>query len=382
MPMSKNVENSQNIYNYKRRCIMESGNPTRKRTILFLIVISLILTFLLSLSMAWYIANRSASGTVIFDKGIFIDFNNVDGEGRERTLVLSDGSLFDISIVPNQVVEIKNPYIKALDNSVPFYLRAKLNYFTEKDGNLTVVTKDKLSQIIKLNPYGNAFDFNSNFLPDDTNEWFYFVKDVSMNLSSDNLAVVNPNDVVNIFESSTMTIANFKCEVGSPNEVDNLVVKLEIHALQASEESVSEFGLSKSNSALTTLSLSGGEVKYKSYDDYIEILEFKGTDIVINDDTLPITNKEIGISDTAFENVGLNEAIEEKVLFVYDKELIEYFVENEKFRTNSFIGVVDIATSEELYNYVFDVLLADRDGDFLAEEFITYNFILCDTDLQ
>lgn len=361
---------------------MESGNPTRKRTILFLIVISLILTFLLSLSMAWYIANRSASGTVIFDKGIFIDFNNVEGEGKERNLVLSDGTLFDISIVPNQVIEIKNPNIKALDNSVPFYLRAKLNYFTEKDGNLTVVTKDKLSQIIKLNPYGNAFDFNSNFLPDDNNEWFYFVKDASVNLSSDNLAVVNPNDVINIFGSSIMTIANFECEASSPNEVDNLVIKLEIHALQASGESAYEFGLGESDSALTTLSLSGGEVTYMAYDDYIEILEFEGRDIVINDDALPIADKEIGISNTAFKKVRLNEAIEEKVLFVYDKELIEYFVENEKSRSNSFIGIVDIATSEELYNYVFNVLLADREGNSLAEEFMAYNFILLDTDLQ
>lgn len=86
---------------------MESGNPTRKRTIIFLIVISLILTFLLSSSMAWYVANRTASGSVIFDKGIFIDFENVDGEGRERNLVLADGSLFDISVVPNQVLKLK-----------------------------------------------------------------------------------------------------------------------------------------------------------------------------------------------------------------------------------------------------------------------------------
>lgn len=361
---------------------MKNGNYAKKRTIILLIAVSLILTFFISLSMAWYVTNRSASGSVIFDKGIFIDFENVDGEGRERNLVLADGSLFDISVVPNQVIEIKNPYIKALENSVPFYLRAKLNYFSEKDGNLTAVTKDKLSEIVKLNPYGNAFDFNSKFLPDDTNEWFYFVKDESANLSSANLAVVNPNNVVNIFENSFMTIADFNCESGSPNEIDNLVIKLEIHALQVTETSSSSFGLGESESTSTTLSLNGGEVTYLADDNAIEIVKFDGADIVIDDGSLPITNKEITIVSTAFENVGLNEVIEEKVIFVYDKDLLEYFVENEMSRENSFLGKIDIATSEELYDYVFNVLLSDRLDSSLADEFMAYNFILLDTDLQ
>ena len=355
---------------------MENGSPTRKRTIIFLIVTSLILIFLLSSSMAWYVANRSASGTVIFDKGIFIDFENVDGEGRERNLVLTDGTLFDISVVPNQVIEIKNPYIKALENSVPFYLRAKLNYFSEKDGNLTAVTKDKLSEIVKLNPYGNAFDFNSKFLPDDTNEWFYFVKDESANLSSANLAVVNPNDVVNIFGNSTMTIANFNCESGSPNEINNLVIKLEIHALQVTETSASAFGLGESESTSTTLSLNGGEVTYLADDNAIEIVKFDGTDIVIDDGSLPITNKEITIADTAFDSLIIREDVP-VLIYVYDSDLFNCFinkvVNNEDFK-EKLIDKITIVTSKEIYD-----LLNLPDSVML--EFYTYCLIMSDENL-
>ena len=326
--------------------------------------------------MAWYVANRSASGSVIFDKGIFIDFENVDGEGRERNLVLADGSLFDISVVPNQVIEIKNPYIKALENSVPFYLRAKLNYFSEKDGNLTAVTKDKLSEIVKLNPYGNAFDFNSKFLPDDTNEWFYFVKDESANLSSANLAVVNPNNVVNIFENSSMTIADFNCESGSPNEIDNLVIKLEIHALQVTETSASAFGLGESESTSTTLSLNGGEVTYLTDDNTIEIVKFDGTDIVVADDSLPITNKEITIADTAFDPLIIREDVP-VLIYVYDSDLFSCFtnkvLNNEDFR-EKLIDKITIVTSKEIYE-----LLDLPDG--VMSELTTASLIMSEADL-
>lgn len=355
---------------------MKNRNYAKKRTIILLIAVSLILTFFISLSMAWYVANRSASGSVIFDKGIFIDFENVDGEDRERNLVLTDGRLFDISVVPNQVIEIKNPYIKALENSVPFYLRAKLNYFSEKDGNLTAVTKDKLSEIVKLNPYGNAFDFNSKFLPDDTNEWFYFVKDESANLSSANLAVVNPNDVVNIFENSSMTIADFNCESGSPNEIDNLVIKLEIHALQVTETSSSDFGLGESESTSTTLSLNGGEVTYLTDDNAIEIVKFDGTDIVVDDDSLPITNKEITIADTAFDPLIIREDVP-VLIYVYDSDLFSCFtnkvLNNEDFR-EKLIDKITIVTSKEIYE-----LLDLPDG--VMSELTTASLIMSEADL-
>ena len=89
---------------------MKNGNYAKKRTIILLISVSLILTFFISLSMAWYVANRSASGSVIFDKGIFIDFENVDGEGRERNLVLADGifQLCQIKLLKLKILILKH----------------------------------------------------------------------------------------------------------------------------------------------------------------------------------------------------------------------------------------------------------------------------------
>ena len=53
---------------------------------------------------------RRAALILTFDKGIFIEFGNVEGETNTRKLLLEDGSLLDISIVTNDVVKIKSGF--------------------------------------------------------------------------------------------------------------------------------------------------------------------------------------------------------------------------------------------------------------------------------
>lgn len=354
---------------------------TRKKISLIFIVLALILTFLLSGTMAFYIAKRSASGTLSFDKGIFLEFGNVDGEGYSRNLLLTDGNILDISIVPNQVVEIKNPYIKALGNSIPFYLKARLTYFSNVNGTLSEVEKSKLAEILNLNAFGNVLDFNSKFLPDDNNEWFYFVSDASKNLDANNLAVVNAGESVNIFETPSFKVANFTCETGSPNEIENLVIKLEISALQASDMSAKDFGLVSSSISEQVLNVENGSVRYLADASTVNILEFNGTDIVINDNDLPVDGKEIIIEDSAFDNVGINESLGEKVVYLYDKEIVECLVLDMKSKSKNLLGEVYIATSQEIYDYIFNDLLTGEENSVIAIEIENYSFILLDSEL-
>lgn len=327
---------------------------TRKKTIAFLIMFILILALALGSTLAWYTAKRSVKGTMLFDKGIFIEFGNVEGETNTRKLLLEDGSLLDISIVPNDVVKIKNPYIKSLTNSVPFYLRAKLEYSTNTSEGLQTVETAKLSEIIDLNEYNQAFNFNSQFLPDSNNEWFYYVADTNAALSNENLGIVYENDTINIFEDTTMKIANFSCENGSPNDIDNIQICLVIEALQVGEGSSAVFSIDAGVAySLRTATLENGSVTYRVKDTAIEILDFNGTDIVINDSDLTTNDKEITIAADAFDNLTEGD-LDCKTLYVYDKALLDSLVSMEIKSTpeTSMLGSLIIVTSDELYSYI------------------------------
>ena len=345
---------------------------TRKKTIIFLIMFILILALALGSTLAWYTAKRSVKGTMLFDKGIFIEFGNVEGETNTRKLLLDDGSLLDISIVPNDVIKIKNPYIKSLTNSVPFYLRAKLEYSTNTSEGLQTVETAKLSEIIDLNEYNQAFNFNSQFLPDSNNDWFYYVADANAALSNENLGIVYENDIINIFADTTMKVANFSAENGSPNDIDNIQICLVVEALQVGEGSSAVFSIDAGVAySLRTATLENGSVTYRVKDTAIEILDFNGTDIVINDSDLTTNDKEITIAANAFDNLAEGE-LGCKTLYVYDKAILESLVNMEINSTGtSMLYTLIIVTSDELCEYVYTSLVDDsRAGEFQAAAFI------------
>lgn len=373
--MSKIVENCQ------KKDTMDKKMKTKKKTILIFVVLALIFTFLMSSTMAFYIAKRSATGTLSFDKGIFLEFGNVEGDGYSRNLLLTDGSILNISVVPNQVVEIKNPYIKALDNSIPFYLKARLTYFTIADGNLLEVDKSKLDEIVVLNSFGNILDFNSNFLPDEDNNWFYYVADANRELSVDNLAAINPGEIVDIFATTSFKIANFNCETGSPNEIGNLIIKLEISAMQESD--LKENIVNKESSLMSEfiVNVENGSIKYSVSGSAITILEINGTDVVINDGDLPVDEKEIIFAVDAFNNIGISANIDEKVIYLYDQDIVESLVLDTRSKGEELFGKIYLVTNQEIYDYIFNDLLSREENTMLALEIEAYSFVLLDTEV-
>lgn len=116
-----------------------------KKTKSFAVGLVAVLCFLLVFAIgfgvtgAWYQAQRRASGTVKMNQGIYLKFTNLqtltngtDGDLTNKMggqLLKEDGNaLTDLSVVPAQLVTIKNPTLAAADNSVPFYARVKVTY--------------------------------------------------------------------------------------------------------------------------------------------------------------------------------------------------------------------------------------------------------------
>lgn len=116
-----------------------------KKTKSFAVGLVAVLCFLLVFAIgfgvtgAWYQAQRRASGTVKMDQGIYLKFTNLktlNGAGdltsKLEGQLLQDNEaadpLTDLSVVPAQLVTIKNPTLAAADNSVPFYARVKVTY--------------------------------------------------------------------------------------------------------------------------------------------------------------------------------------------------------------------------------------------------------------
>lgn len=116
-----------------------------KKTKSFAVGLVAVLCFLLVFAIgfgvtgAWYQAQRRASGTVKMNQGIYLKFTNLktlNGEGDltsklEGQLLQNNEAadpLTDLSVVPAQLVTIKNPTLAAANNSVPFYARVKVTY--------------------------------------------------------------------------------------------------------------------------------------------------------------------------------------------------------------------------------------------------------------
>lgn len=350
----------------------------KKSLLIFSLLILLLIIF--GATLAFYGAKRKAEGTLMLDKGIFVEFGNVNGATNSRQLILNDGSNFDsLQVVPNQIIEIKNPYIKSLTNSVDFYLKVKLEYFFNNNGNLEVIPTEKLQELVQLNEFNNVLNFNSKFLPDANNEWFYLCKDENQTLTQENLYAISNGESINIFENSFIQIENFSCEFGSPNDIENIEILLTINAVQATKDFSSVPELSNDSIAPTVIELNGGNVKYQLENNRVEILEFNG-DILIEKGQLPEVSSadEIIIAADAYINVTNTDF--GKLLYIYDKYLLDYFAIHGYIagdEENSLVSKIVIATNEELYAYVFSNLTGE-----VAEIYELWSYFIVDSEIN
>ena len=288
--------------------------------------------------------------------------------------MLTTDEVMSVEIVPNQVVEIKNPYIQPLTGTVPFYLRAKLEYkyYAGETEIFPANEIQTLAELLVLDDANNAFTFSADFLPDANKEWFYYCSNANYATAGKNqLVSLDENSAqVDIFGSTNLTVQNFTVEFGSPNDVTKIEVYLVVEALQAAATSADAYGLPadgdlKGGSApvATTIDLenNSGTLTYIVEDATVTITELTGEIPEVSAENMAFAEGKTVTMDPAILN-GITE------IKVYNKELLDYFAMDYYPNSMEAYHEIYIYTSEELYLYLEDQGLGDFAIAYVAYE--------------
>lgn len=197
-----------------------------KKSIIVFQIIFLITLFLAAIALgatgAYYSSKRSGDGTVVFNKGLYYTIYNlsVDSAGT----MISDGNILyytdgttaskyagfkDISIGQTEIYQVATPFIKTESKTLPFYVRAKLEYvmYTESNGTYTKITNSKAITNLKTQLFTNGveLEFDSASWIKNNGGWFYYVD------SSKNLKVIDSSITsdIKLFTSATASNGNY-----------------------------------------------------------------------------------------------------------------------------------------------------------------------------
>lgn len=197
-----------------------------KKSIIVFQIIFLIILFLAAIALgatgAYYRSKRSGDGTVVFNKGLYYTIYNlsVDSAGT----MISDGNILyytdgtttsnyagfkDISIGQTEIYQVATPFIRTESKTLPFYVRAKLEYvmYTESSGTYTKITNAKAITNLKTQFFTNGveLEFDSASWIKNNGGWFYYVD------SSKNLKVIDSSITsdIKLFTSATASNGNY-----------------------------------------------------------------------------------------------------------------------------------------------------------------------------
>lgn len=143
---------------------------------------------------AWYQAKRQASGTVKMDQGIYLTFTNLKTLANDTSGDLTNklggnliqdndesAALTDLSVVPAQLVTIKNPTIAAAKGSVPFFVRVKVTYTAKYkntstgavEGNAVAISEDTMKQLFGADLSGQLQMPTTGWVDGGDGYWYY-----------------------------------------------------------------------------------------------------------------------------------------------------------------------------------------------------------------
>ena len=197
-----------------------------KKTIIVFQIIFLITLFIAAIALgatgAYYRSKRSGDGTVVFNKGLYYTIYNlsVDSAGtmisEGNILYYTDGTTAsnyagfkDISIGQTETYQVATPFIRKESTTLPFYVRAKLEYvmYTESSGTYTKITNAKAITNLKTQLFTNGveLEFDSASWIKNNGGWFYYVD------SSKNLKVIDSSITsdIKLFTSTTASNGNY-----------------------------------------------------------------------------------------------------------------------------------------------------------------------------
>ena len=169
---------------------------TKKSLVSFILVavVLLIASIAIGITGAYYQTSRNSVGTIVLDQGLFYTLYNISVDNNEN--LISDGSILyytdgtsvseyaafkDISAWQNETFYIATPYIKVNENTLPFYVRAKIEYvfYTAVDGEYQEITNSTIIDGLSTQLFngGTQLDFSSKWVEKDG--WHYYVEDKS-----------------------------------------------------------------------------------------------------------------------------------------------------------------------------------------------------------
>ena len=201
---------------------MKSKKSSKVFQIIFLIMLFIAAMALGALSGAYYKSTRKGEGTVVFNKGLYYSIYNLSVDSSGTTiaegsiLYYTDGTTAknyagfkNISIGQLETYQIATPFLKTQSNTLPFYVRAKLDYvmYTESSGTYTKITNSQAITSLRTALFTNGTDleFDSANWNKNAGGWYYYVD------SSKNLKIVDGSTTsdIKLFTSTTAADGNY-----------------------------------------------------------------------------------------------------------------------------------------------------------------------------
>lgn len=228
---------------YKKR------NIKAKMIISFLSIL-LIVALIIGITGAYYKKSNQGTGVAIFDKGLFYEVYNLSINSAGT--LIEDGSVLyyedgqtastnkyksfnEINIGQNETYYIATPYLKPNSNTLPFYLRAKLDYkmYSSSGDSYTQINDEIAIENLKSQLFNNGqtLVFDSANWKGMSDDWYYY-----MDSSYDFIKVNGSSSEIKLFTSttaesgnyySTLTTGEWEGKTGGPETtVDAITYKL------------------------------------------------------------------------------------------------------------------------------------------------------------
>ncbi len=256
-----------------------------KNIVRLLILISLIVVVGISfiVTTAVYKGTHIGSGSLVLDKGIYIDISDVSSGELSKNMempiqyypnkVTSETNRVQFSVKPSSESEyyIANPTITAQDSSQAFYLRLKLNAQYYVNGSSTPTTfsmsaseKNTLFQLFATDSNYSPVLFNDCFAADANGEYYYYISGGYGVATKNNLAQVTSGMEISLFKgflangTTPVSVINFREFGNVPENVTNITLSLDIElAIEPNNWNLPDVTLLTENDV--TVSLVDGE---------------------------------------------------------------------------------------------------------------------------
>ena len=205
---------------------------------------------------AYYQTSRISPGTVVVDRGLFYTVYNVSVD--ENKNLISDGSILyysngieastyaafeDISAWSNETFYIATPHIKAEEDTLPFYVRAKIEYvfYGGADGEANEITNATIIENFKTQLFngGTELSFADNWTESDG--WHYYTENGTLNTIEygDDVYILNNSLAANNNHYSILKTGEWDALSGGPEmEYNNQTIKLEMLNLVVTIETI------------------------------------------------------------------------------------------------------------------------------------------------